>query len=79
MWVGLIVMVGMCLYPPWTSGKRRGGWGPDGYALIFRRVSENDIRYRTVQIDVTRLLVQEAAAVLLFGGLLVTLKDKKGD
>ena len=81
MWMGILVMVGMCVYPPWTKGYTRSkGWAPDGYALIFLRPDYGYAERRDrliIRIDMTRLIVQEAAVVLLFGGLFMTLKDRK--
>jgi len=81
MWIGILLMVGMCVYPPWTKGFKSLGWGPAEYAPIFRHdyVSYRRNTTKIVRLDVTRLLVQEAATVLLFGALIITLKDAKKD
>lgn len=88
---GFTLMVLMLLYPPWVLQSRGGDQYPMGYGFIWeppaRRVEVPgletkwfDINLNEVKaansIDLTRLLVQEVAVVIIVFGI-ATLLGKK--
>lgn len=77
LWLGIIVIVLMCLYPPWAqiyrlpSSNIKGTY-PLGCAFIW---DPPDTNYAySIAIDYTRLLLQILPVVLITGGLLFTLR-----
>ncbi len=74
MWVGIAIVVLMCLFPPWM-GKSKF----EGYALLFSGPSSDSLGggYRGVQprIDFTRIIMQCAIVCLITGALLYTLNN----
>lgn len=102
MWIGIIIVVAMCICPPWIETTHVPHFGegsrPAGYRLIFSRptcprslgvLTLTDRRGRlyddlytvalSIEIDVVRLVVQEAAVAVVFGGLFVSLRDRRKD
>jgi len=80
LWLGIIVIVLMCLYPPWVQISRLPssnikGTTPAGYAFLWQPPEIS--RYSGIAIDFPRLLLQCFIVAVITGGLLVTLKEKK--
>jgi len=74
LWIGILLIVLMCLFPPWIWYDRIVG-----YAFLFSdRTVGNEI-YRSAHIYFVRLLIQCAIVGLITGGLVYTLKDKKAE
>ena len=81
LWLGIIVIVLMCLYPPWIETVRLPssnikGTNSAGYGFLWHPPSTGS-RYSGIAIDYSRLLLQFFAVGLITGGLLYTLKAKK--
>ena len=76
LWLGIIVIVLMCLYPPWVNIVRLPssnikGTNPQGYAFLWH---PPEAGFRSgIAIDRTRLLLQILVVVLITGGLLSTI------
>jgi len=82
LWLGIIAIVLMCLYPPWVQISRLPssnikGTTPAGYAFIWQQPERS--RYSGIAIDFPRLSIQCFIVAVITGGLIVTLKDKKKD
>jgi hypothetical protein len=69
LWIGISLIVLMCLFPPWGRGGEF-----DGYAYLFSGGNS----YKT-HIDLVRLIIQCIIVGLITGGLLYTLNVKKAD
>ena len=81
LWLGIVVIVIMCLCPPWVETVRLTssnikGTNPIDYAFLWHPPDINT-RSSGVAIDYSRLLLQVIAVGLATGGLIYTLKDKK--
>lgn len=75
MWVAILVIVVMCLYPPWAEVDRVKTLG---WSLIWlpHKTSSGYV-HTLAEIDFQRLYLQFAIVVLITGGLIVTLRTKK--
>lgn len=73
LWIGIIIIVLMGLFPPWMNVDPSGGYYIKGYNFILDKPST------FCRIDVPQLLVQWAMVAIIAGGLLVTLRDSKKD
>ena len=74
LWVGIALIVLMCLVPPWVR-RYTGTYSsrdPIGYHLLFRPPSRGHI-----YLDTSRLVVQCFAVALLTAGVLATPWVKK--
>ncbi len=73
LWIGIIAIVLMGLYPPWmmTGGGSILGFGKWGYSFIMNPPHE------ACRIDTSRLGVQWAMVAAVTGGLVVAFTDKK--
>ncbi len=75
LWLGVIIIVLMGLYPPWYFPSTRDGFKvrlPAGYKLML--TTEKGAR-----VDITRLYVQWVMVGVITGGLIYTFKDKPKD
>lgn len=88
LWIGIIILLLMALFPPWTTSyeisemgiHRRGRFDPDPV-----EVKESVGGYgfilspprAAVRVDTGRLLAQWVIVALIKSGLLYTFKDKK--
>jgi len=77
LWLGIIVIVLMCLYPPWIQTVRlRGsnikGTNPQGYSFLWHP-PDKQFTNSGIAIDYSRLLLQILVVGLITGGLLLTL------
>jgi hypothetical protein len=75
MWLGILALVGVCLYPPWV-GRTRDGVLIEyvGHSWITRAP---DSRYAVKSIDFGRLGIQWGMVVVITIGLMLTFRDKK--
>ncbi|MBP6745855.1 hypothetical protein KA344_11515 [bacterium] len=84
--IGLIVMVGMVIYPPWQSVDADGQASAMGYSFLWKPPEVQNIAHANLlgldinvklksttadSIDYGRLLVQEAVVAVVIGGLFV--------
>ncbi len=84
--IGLIVMVGMVIYPPWQSVDSDNKASAMGYSFLWKPPEVQNIAHANVfgldinvklksttanAIDYGRLLVQEAVVAIVIGGLWV--------
>jgi hypothetical protein len=82
--IGLIVMVGMVVYPPWTSVDEEGKASSMGYGFLWQPPEVNNeargnifgikinIQLKSTRansLDYGRLLMQEGVAALVIGGI----------
>ncbi|CAN5224178.1 hypothetical protein BH11CYA1_BH11CYA1_48020 [soil metagenome] len=82
--IGLIVMVGMVLYPPWQSVDEDNKASAMGYSFLWKPPEvQNAVHANLLGLDINvklkstkansidygRLLVQEAVALLVIGGV----------
>ena len=77
LWLGIITIVLMCLYPPWLRYFRITNTGinstiPEGCALLWQ--PPKTVYLSAVAIDHTRLLIQIFIVGLITGGLLFTVR-----
>lgn len=80
LWVGILALGGMGLYPPWSetfSAQMHGQGGssvtPLGYNLLFSPPQKpHTSPLYGVRIDTDRLLIQWAIIVAITGGLIAT-------
>jgi len=74
LWVGILAMIGMALYPPfkvtYLSGNRLTIYG-------FLYCSFGMTEKMPVNIDLTLLCIQWLMVILIIGGLILTVKTKK--
>jgi hypothetical protein len=72
MWVGILLVLPMFLFPPWQRGMGTYGrsWSA-GYAWIGKPP------YDAVGIDTWRILLQIASIGLVCGGMLITLQKRR--
>ena len=79
LWVGIVVIVFMGLYPPWISraaiGSRHSDVGCEWIWAAPELKSENSTY--AAHLNIPRLCVQWFVAVVVTGGLIVSFKDKK--
>ncbi|MFI5364967.1 MAG: hypothetical protein ACHQ4J_05025 [Candidatus Binatia bacterium] len=76
---GIVVMVLMGLFPPWTKSvhvRQVHFQRPAGYALIFEPPEPQGSE--SLEIDFVRLLIQWIGIALLVGGGILYLKDSGG-
>ena len=84
--IGLMVMVGMVIYPPWQSVDADGKASAMGYSFLWKPPEVQNIAHANMlgldinvklksttadSIDYGRLLVQEAVVAVVIGGLFV--------
>jgi len=87
LWIGIIAIVLMGLFPPWMIGYSNKGLycttGTYHYILdplgILDDLEENQIPQMEIarRIDLHQLVVQWVIVSAITGGLIVTFKDKK--
>jgi hypothetical protein len=87
LWLGIITIVLMGVFPPWVLIVRGGGMvlkQNEGYKFILtpaeRKTKESSSYSGALlmsNIDFSRLGVQWALVAVVTGGLLITFKDKK--
>jgi len=82
LWVGIIVVVLMGLYPPWQYNghiveRNVNVVVPAGYSFIGDPIYSAGIMEFGASIDVTRLLIQWFMVAFITGGLIYTLKEEK--
>ena len=77
LWLGIIVIVLMCLYPPWVRIVRIRNADintiiPEGYAFLWHTpyIDSSSV----IAIDYLRLLIQIVIVSLITGGLLFTVR-----
>jgi len=75
LWVGILLIAAMFLYPPWAentkfSGSNIKGMRPLGYALIWEPPETETSYARGIFIDYGRLMSQITPVVLMVGGAL---------
>lgn len=77
MWVGVAVLVGMMLAPPWATAHtfRSGASSSLFYAPIWRPPLTT--REMSVFIDWSRLFAQVVGVVALTAAAVVTLREKR--
>ena len=81
LWIGITIIVLMCLFPPWAGGDGRilghaflvsdGYFHQPGYADWVPKVRG--------EIDLVRLVIQCVIVGLITGALLYTLNSKKSE
>ena len=76
LWIGIIVIALIGLFPPWVQmheveGPYKGKYDK-GYSPIFAPPKS------PAEIDISRLLIQWFIVAVIAAGAIVTLKDKKG-
>ena len=87
--VGIVAVVGMGTYPPWretwehASGYPgvttvRNSW-PAGYSLITQPPSPVHYKQGGLQMDATKLAVQEAIAVIATGMGVLLVSSRKSN
>ena len=74
MWVGIVIIVMMVMFPPWILKLSRGGVLRHGYAPIW--LPPQLTGGRSMDIDVTMLSLQIGIVALITGGLMVTKRTK---
>ena len=77
MWVGIIIIVLMGLFPPWLTVFADASRISLGYGFILIPPLPNAYRYQFASIDFTRLLTQWTIVAAITAGLIITFKDKK--
>lgn len=81
LWIGILLIVFMCLFPPFVSSSSTGY--EHGYAFLLSDTISVDDGWREKEIkahiDLERLIVQCAIVSIITGGLFYTLKYKKKD
>ena len=83
--VGIAVMAGMMLFPPWY-GRKKDYYRSMGYHLVFTPPYDKAtttkggayFRPKMVRIDKDRLAIQCLIAALITGGLMAVLHEKGG-
>ena len=70
LWIGIILIVLMGLFPPWTL-ILEGSVGTLGYAFILSRPR------KICNINTSLLFAQWIMVAVVTGGLIITFKDKK--
>ena len=78
LWIGILIIIGMCLFPPWTNYHPSSSWSGRGstgayiesigYHLIFWPPKGN------CRVDINRLAIQCIAVALLSGAGIYTLR-----
>jgi hypothetical protein len=76
LWLGIIAFVLMCIVPPWTEVRRLPKSNIKAYYPLDYRELWNP-PYQA-QIDFGRLFLQLFVVCVITGGLIYTLRDKKG-
>jgi hypothetical protein len=81
LWVGILLIVPMCLLPPWVEvyslpNANIKAYRPLHYAPLWRP-PEVEVRYRGVFIDFERLSLQICVVVLIVAGILYTCRMRK--
>jgi hypothetical protein len=80
LWIGITIIVLMCLFPPWGRGGRFFG-----YAFLFTGRFNTGMGSRATrgrewgEIDLVRLIIQCVIVGLITGALLYTLNSKKSE
>ena len=86
MWVGIIAVVGMGLYPPWTTKFTRTGLSACHYKynpihkaphFTLDHPGSENMSLGRGYIDIHRLLVQWAMVAFITGGMVVTCRRKQ--
>ena len=77
MWVGIIVLVLMSIFPPWTGEVTRESGTQTHlstiYVFIFNFPDEDSLYH----IDIAKLLIQYSIIGLITFGLIITFKNTK--
>ena len=78
MWVGILALVGMSLYPPWVARSLHDGVVVKyiGHSWMTRAPAP-DLKYCFKSIDFDRLGIQWGMVVVITIGLMLTFRDKK--
>ena len=88
-WIGIAAFVLIGILPPWVyrldsenSGAKVRVEASAGYSFLtsppeLRKPWNWDRSFTAVSIDVTRLLIQWAMVVVLVGGLVFTLEERR--
>ena len=84
LWIGIAVIVVMCLFPPWhykSGDKLIQGQIDWGYKFILTPAQAPNPDYEQLKgiIDVRRLFIQILIVGLITTGLIVTFIDRKKD
>ena len=81
LWIGIVVLVVLCIYPPWyrRTARFRGATvtyreQQIGRNCLWRSLPLRDIEMKGNYVDFQRLSLEMLAVVLITGGLLVTLR-----
>lgn len=82
LWIGIISIVLMGLYPPWTYDVNAREFSVQGfpkYGFILTPQTPREFSERTFycRLDISKLFIQWVIVATITGGLLVTFKDKK--
>jgi len=74
LWIGIVVILAMCLFPPFISEQGESM----GYAYLFSDIILGESPHQShAHIDFAGFIIQCAIVGLITGALLYTLKDKK--
>ena len=83
MWVGIGLIVLMGVYPPWVNTIRGAGIYAEmslGYHVITDPPSPlGNPRANGIKLDTPRLALQVGLVAVVSGGLLLSLKSRKGN
>lgn len=77
MWLGIVVIIGFLLFPPWHLQGTDGKIYYWGHALIFTGPHGTPLVSAVAHIDYSRLLLPIAAVIMIAIGLIVTFRDQK--
>ena len=78
LWIGIVIVVLMGLFPPWTDTLEGFRTEPRGYVIIFKPPYSRGGAWG-VQIDFQRLILQWLIVGFVIGGLLITSKNRKSE
>lgn len=76
MWIGIIIIVVMCIFPPWYQPNMvKGTHSKWGYSFVFTPPEVNKSIY--VMINMPQLFIQCVIVGLITTGYIITLNYKK--
>ncbi len=71
LWIGIVFIVLMGVFPPWMVTGGAQGCFPMGYSFILNPPD------KLCRIDASHLCIQWVMVTVITAGLIVTFKDKK--
>ena len=78
LWIGIVVIVMMGLFPPWmATAPGEGNYVAGGYGFILFPRDQFGESLWLARIDFGQLAAQWAMVAVVTGGLIVTFADKK--